>query len=167
MPSKIIEHCSAAIASKGWNISFIESATAGRMCSEFALTQNSGDILRGGISCYEFFVKEQILKIPNKLIKDFTAESAEVTATLAKNGARLFNTKITVAVTGLTTSGGSETKGKPVGTMFLSIITPIGTIEDKSFYEGNPEEIILQVIDKAATLILERLSYSKSEMKIV
>ncbi|MGQ2984997.1 CinA family protein [Flavobacterium sp.] len=155
MPSEIIKRCSAAIAAKGWNIAFVESATAGRMCSEFALTEESGKILRGGISCYEVFVKEQILNVPHKLIEDHTPESAEVTAALAKQAARLFNSKVTVAVTGLTTAGGSETSEKPVGTMFLSIVTPTGTINDRTVYKGAPEEMILQVTDRAAGLLYE------------
>ncbi|AWH86576.1 damage-inducible protein CinA [Flavobacterium album] len=157
MPSKIVNRCSAAIAAKGWNIAFTESATAGRMCSEFALTGESGKILRGGISCYEVFVKEQILKVPHKLIEDHTPESAEVTASLARQSARLFNSKVTVAVTGLTTTGGSETPEKPVGTMFLSIITPLGTIDDRTVFKGDPESIILQTIDRAAELIVKNI----------
>ena len=157
MPSEIVNQCSALIASRGWNIAFIESATAGRMCSEFALTPDSGKILRCGIVCYEVFVKEQIVNVPHKLIEQFTAESAEVTAAMAHQGAKFFNSKITVAVTGLTTSGGSETPEKPVGTMFLNIRTPLGAIVDRSVFSGGPEAIILQAIERAAFLIQGQL----------
>lgn len=157
MPSEIITQCSSFIASRGWNIAFVESATAGRMCSEFALTQESGKILRGGISCYEVFVKEQVLHVPHKLIEQFTPESAEVTAALSHQGAKLFNSRITVAVTGLTTPGGSETMEKPVGTMFLNIRTPNGVIADRSIFKGSPEAIMLQATERAATLILAQL----------
>lgn len=158
MPSRYVIECSKALAAKEWNIAFAESATAGRMCSEFSLTEQSGAVLRGGISCYEFFVKEQILNIPHKLIETYTAESAEVTEMLAKNSAQFFNSKITVAVTGLTAPGGSETEEKPVGTMFLHIITPLGTIAHREVFTGTPEEIVLQAIDKTAQLITEKIS---------
>jgi nicotinamide-nucleotide amidase len=158
MPSETVNKCSALIASRGWNIAFIESATAGRMCSEFSLTPDSGKILRGGIVCYEVFVKEQIINVPHKLIEQFTAESAEVTAALAHQGAKFFNSKITVAVTGLTTTGGSETPEKPVGTMFLTIRTPLGTIVDRSVFSGGPEAIILQATERAAFLIQSQLA---------
>ena len=157
MPSKYVIECSKALADKNWNIAFAESATAGRMCSEFALTEYSGTILRGGISCYEIFVKEQILNIPHKLIDSYTPESAEVTEALAKNCAQFFNSKITVAVTGLTTPGGSETEEKPVGTMFLHIITPLGAIAHREVFSGNPEQIVLQTIDRAAELITKKI----------
>ncbi|MDA6069959.1 nicotinamide-nucleotide amidohydrolase family protein [Flavobacterium sp. AC] len=127
MPSEIITECSKIIAEKGLNIAFAESASPGRLSAEFSLTPDSGKILRGGIVCYEVFVKEQILNVPHYLIKEFTPESIEVTKYLAQQTAQFFNSKITVAITGLTTPGGSETKEKPVGTIFLYIITPAGT----------------------------------------
>lgn len=40
MPSKIVSDCSKTLAGAGWNIAFVESATGGRMCSEFSLTAN-------------------------------------------------------------------------------------------------------------------------------
>lgn len=157
MPSKIVTDCAKAIAHAGLNIAFVESATAGRMCYEFALTPKSGDILRGGISCYEVFIKENILQVPKELIKKHTPESAEVTASLAEHSSKLFKSDITVAVTGLTAAGGSETARKPVGTMFLHILLPKGFITHAEVYTGTPEEIILATIDKAAALINEYL----------
>ncbi|MDR7208735.1 CinA family protein [Flavobacterium piscis] len=158
MPSEIVIKCSKAIAAKGWNIAFAESATAGRMSAEFSMTKNSGKILRGGIVCYEVFVKEQFLNVPQNVIEKHTPESAEVTQILAQQAAKLFNTKITVAITGLTTPGGSETDDKPVGTIFLYIITPGKKINHEEVFKGSSEEIILQAIDKTAELIIENIA---------
>ncbi len=158
MPSEIVLKCSKAIANSGYKIAFTESATAGRMCAEFALTPHSGSILRGGLSCYEVFVKENIIEVPHTLIKTYTAESAEVTQALAEKCALLFKSDITVAVTGLTTPGGSETPEKPVGTMFLYIITPLGNISDRYVFSGTPESIVLQTTDRAADFIYTLLT---------
>lgn len=43
MPLKIVSDCSKTLAGAGWTIAFVESATAGRMCSEFSLTANIAD----------------------------------------------------------------------------------------------------------------------------
>ena len=158
MTSEIIIKCSEAIASKGWNIAFAESASAGKLSAEFSLTPLSGKILRGGIVCHEVFVKEQILLVPHELIEQFTPESAEVTQVIAERTAVVFNSDITVALTGLTTPGGSETEEKPVGTIFLHIITPLGVIKHREVFTGSPEEIVQQSADKAAALILEKIS---------
>ena len=157
MPSEIVIKCSKTIAAKGWNIAFAESATAGRMSAEFSMTKKSGDILRGGIVCYEVFVKEQILNVPHSTIEKCTPESAEVTQILAQQAAKMFNSKITVAITGLTTPGGSETEEKPVGTIFFHIITPVEKIKHREVFTGSPEEIVLQAIDKTALLIIESI----------
>lgn len=158
MPSELVTKCSKVLAAKEWNIAFAESATAGRMSAEFSMTKESGKILRGGISCYEVFVKEQILNIPHALIEKYTPESPEVTRKLAEQTAKLFNAKITLAVTGLTTSGGSETPEKPVGTIFFSIITPTETINQRKVFTGTAEEIVMQAIDEAAKLIIESIA---------
>jgi len=157
MPSSKVLDCAEAIAAKKLNIAFVESATAGRMCSEFSLTPKSGEILRGGVSCYEVFVKENIIRVPHRLIEKYTPESAEVTESLAVNSARIFKSDITVAITGLTAPGGSETDEKPVGTMFIHVIAPGSSIAFRKVFAGTPEEIILQAIDAAALLISREL----------
>lgn len=158
MSSEIITRCSKAIADKGWNIAFAESASAGKLSTEFSLTPYSGKILRGGIVCYEVFVKEQILLVPQSLIEEFTPESQEVTQVLAERTAFIFNSDITVALTGLTTSGGGETPQKPVGTIFLHIITPFGSISHTEVFSGNAEQIVQQATDKTAQLIINKIN---------
>lgn len=120
MPSEIVSKCSNVIAEKKWNIAFAENATAGRISSEFSMTEKSGEIFRGGIVCYDSFVKEQIMNVPHTIIEKCTAESAEVTQILAEQASKIFNSKITIAITGLTSPGGSENKAKPVGTIFFT-----------------------------------------------
>jgi len=158
MPSEIVKKCSKAIKAKGWNIAFAESVTAGRMSAEFSMTEFSGSILRGGIVCYEVWVKEQILKVTHAAIEKHTPESAEVTQILAQQASQIFNSKITVAITGLASPGGSETEEKPVGTIFFHIIMPNEKIKHREVFSGSPEEIVMQAIDKTAELIFLNLS---------
>ncbi|MDR6764411.1 nicotinamide-nucleotide amidase [Flavobacterium sp. 2755] len=157
MPSEIIINCSKVIADHGWNIAFAESASAGRLSAEFSLTEHSGKILRGGITCYEVFVKEQILHVRRSLIETYTPESPEVTRELAERTAYIFNSDITVALTGLTTPGGSESSEKPVGTIFLYIMTPLGDVSRREVFSGSQEEIVLQAADMAAALIHDKI----------
>jgi nicotinamide-nucleotide amidase len=158
MPSQIVQSCSRAIAAKNMNIFFAESATAGRMCSEFSLCPESRNILRGGIVCHDVFIKGQILKVPHKLMATYSTESNDVTKSIAQNAHKLFNAKITVAVTGLITPGESESPNKPVGTTYLYIITPGGEIAHREVFPGTPEEIILRTTDRVAGLIIELLN---------
>jgi len=79
-----INICSRLMAERGLTIAFAESATAGWLCSEFALTEDSGKVLKGGIDCYDADLKVSLLKVPQELIDRYTPESMEVTAEMAR-----------------------------------------------------------------------------------
>src|ERR1700761_6442463 len=113
MEQKIAD-CAKLLAERKLSIAFVESATAGWLCSEFALTEQSGQVLQGGITCYNADLKESLLGVPHVLIQQCTPESQEVTDEMAWRLGKLIPADITVAVTGLTTPGGSETAEKPV-----------------------------------------------------
>lgn len=149
--------CSELMAEKGLTIAFAESATAGWLCSEFALTEQSGQILIGGITCYDASLKVSLLKIPQSLIDTFTPESMEVTREMAYRLARLIKADIYVTVTGLTTPGGSETKEKPVGTMFVFALLKDREASFRKIFQGSCEDIIHQTITATAELLIGEL----------
>lgn len=147
------------MAEKGLTIAFAESATAGWLCSEFALTDESGKVLKGGITCYDADLKVSLLKVPQELINQFTPESMEVTREMAYRLADLIPSDIQVTVTGLTTPGGSETVEKPVGTMFVcALIKGKETSFRKVFY-GASETIIHQTVSATADLLTNALQH--------
>lgn len=158
MPSEIVIKCSNAIAAKGWNIAFAESATAGRMASEFSLTEKSGVVLRGGIVCNGTFVKEQLLNVPRSIIDKCTAESAEVSRILAQQTLKIFNSKIAVGITGLTIPSSCASDDIPIGTIFFHIITPTAKISRSEVFKGTSEEIVVQAVDKTARLVFDTIS---------
>lgn len=153
---KIIE-CSELLAKKGLTIAFAESATAGWLCSEFALTPRSGQILKGAIVCYDASLKEKLLGVPHQLIEQFTPESEEVTQEMARRLADVIPSDIQIAVTGLTTPGGSETAEKPVGTMFVYGYVNGSAINFRKVFAGSCEEVIHQTITATAEMLMNAL----------
>jgi len=158
MPSQLVVSCSEMLAEQKLTIAFVESATAGRLSSEFSLVPESGKILMGGLVCYDACLKEDILDVPKAIIEKYTPESAEVTKELAVRLRNLMDADVCVAVTGLTTAGGSETEQKPVGTMFVHICFRDRQLASREVFEGSPEDIILQTVDLTAKLLIEELS---------
>src|SRR4051812_21342141 len=154
MAEELILKASKLIADHKLTIAFAESATAGWLCSEFALAPESGKTLMGGIVCYDANIKKYLLKIPEDFIKKYTPESAEVTEELAKRLKDFIHSDIQVAVTGLTTSGGSETAEKPVGTMFVHIIIKDRAIPVRQVFSGSPEDIIHQTVRCVALTLI-------------
>jgi nicotinamide-nucleotide amidase len=161
MPSKVVEDCAKLLAAQELNIAFAESATVGRMAAEFGLTDEAGKILKGGIVCYDAGVKEDLLKVDDKLVEDFTPESAEVTEAAAKGLRALMPAKIHVAITGLTCPGGSESPEKPVGTMFIHCISDNFEFSDRSTFTGGKEVIIMKCIENFADLLSQKISPAK------
>jgi nicotinamide-nucleotide amidase len=154
MPSNLVLESSKILSLNKLTISFAESASAGSLCAAYALTPESGKILKGGIVCYDAILKEQIFKIPASLIKKYTPESAEVTEQLSIRLKKLINSDFHIAMTGLTTDRGSETKEKPVGTTFIHILFRDKSVGVREVYKGSPEEIIGQTIDRVAKMII-------------
>ena len=158
MASEKILACSKLLAGHGLSVAFAESATAGWLCSEFALAPESGKVLMGGIVCYDASLKESILGVSAQLIKQFTPESQEVTEQLAHRLPLLIAADICVGVTGLTTAGGSETAEKPVGTMFISALIKGEIVNLRKVFKGSCEEIIHQTVDAVAELLMEQVA---------
>ena len=150
MPSDHVRKAAEQLAARKWTVAFAESASAGRAAAEFALTEQSGAILIGGIICYDATIKEKVLAISADMIKKYTPESREVTDALAYALGGIIEADIHVAITGLTTPGGSESTEKPVGTMFVTIAHNKGAIALQQIFKGSSEDIILQMIDLVA-----------------
>jgi nicotinamide-nucleotide amidase len=158
MAEELILKASKILAEKKLTIAFAESATAGWLCSEFALAPESGKTLMGGIVCYDADIKKYLLKIPEDFIEKYTPESAEVTEELAKRLQTFIHADIQVAVTGLTTPGGSETIEKPVGTMFIHIIVKGRSLPVRKVCKGSAEDIIHETVRCVAQKLIDELS---------
>jgi nicotinamide-nucleotide amidase len=152
-----LQECGKELIQQHLTIAFAESATAGRLSAEFSLVPDSGEFLTGGLVCYDACIKQDILGVPEELIKKYTPESAEVTAELARRLPKLIKSDIQVAVTGLTTEGGSESPEKPVGTMFMHIIIKGKEINLRKEFKGEPEKIVLQTVEEVAGAILKEI----------
>lgn len=154
-----IERCGRLLAIKHLTLAFAESATAGRAAMEFSLCERAGEFLKGGLVCYDAYLKEQVLQVPKPLIDEFTPESPEVTYAIAKGLGELIDADISIGITGLTRTGGSETEEKPVGTMFFCAILG-GEIlfEDRQYFKGDQNEISSKAVAHLSELLFNALS---------
>ena len=153
-----LSRCAKILIERKLTIAFAESATAGRMASEFALLPNAGKFLIGGIVCYDVNVKVEHLNVSRQMIAKFTPESAEVTRAMAKGLIDFVEANLHVAITGLPASGGSETNEKPVGTMIIcTFLNEKLLFEEQIVFKGEPEKIIEQTIKHTAKLLIKYL----------
>jgi len=157
MPSTILIECSELLKDKNLKLAFAESATAGRLCYEFSLTKHAGKFLKGSLVSYDADVKQDCLHVQRSLIDTYTPESAEVSEAMTYGLKDLVPADIYLSVTGLISSGGSETAEKPVGTMFINMRFDGTMFTDRIVFCGSPEEIVLQTVDRVAFLIIQTI----------
>lgn len=143
-----LKRCGKLLIQHKLTIAFAESATAGRISAEFAMVFDAGKFLKGGIVCYDADLKCTLLEVPREQLMAFTPESEIVTYSITKGLQKLIPADIHIGCTGLTASGGSETKEKPVGTMFLfGIKTNQLLFNERIVFQGSPDEIVNQTVE--------------------
>ncbi|RYG21353.1 MAG: CinA family protein [Chitinophagaceae bacterium] len=153
-----LHQCATLLIDQKLTIAFAESATAGRLAAEFSLVKDAGKFLKGGLICYDAYLKEDLLAVPHELIEKYTPESAEVTKAITRGLQKLIEADLHIGVTGLPAAGGSETAEKPVGTMFICGMHNGTEIFNKRItFDGNPEEIIVKTVSHTATMLISYL----------
>lgn len=160
-----VTKCVKALLAKRWTVAFAESASAGLMSYQFSAVPESGRILLGGVVCYHECLKEGLLGIPAELIGKHTAESPEVTQAMAEGLKKITNADVCVALTGLTTPGGSETAQKPVGTVFIHIIFPRESVRRRFVFDGKPREILDRALSETCGIIVNKCNHGSDAPK--
>lgn len=123
---------------KKLTIAFAESVTCGLATHKIGNTSNTSNVLMGSIICYHKKVKIDVLGVNRQLLKKYTAESQQVTDALATQLHKIIKADICAAITGLASSGGSESKNKPVGTVFYAVTIKGKLYRDKKIFKGSP-----------------------------
>ena len=139
------DSCAELLADRQLTVVFIESATAGYLSHRFSMNPYSGEVLIGGLICYDVAIKKNVLKISSQLIDECTPESLEVTQELVNKSKAMFDADLHVACTGLLKAGGSETEEKPVGTFFYCIGYKDELYDFRSVCQGAPEQKLRSV----------------------
>src|SRR3990170_4184503 len=109
-----------ALVKRGWQMASAESCTGGLVGHVITQVPRSSDHFLGGIVSYSNAVKEELLDVPDDLLKRVGAVSAEVAEAMTAGAlARFPAADLAVAITGIAgPDGGSE--AKPVGLTYVA-----------------------------------------------
>ena len=124
--------------SKGLTLALAESMTCGLAANKLSLTPGTSDVLIGSIVCYSPQLKMSLLKISKAKVETYTCESKQITQAMAVNLSKIVKADVYAAITGLASPGGSETKKKPVGTVFFCIKKGSKHYNYKRRFYGSP-----------------------------
>jgi nicotinamide-nucleotide amidase len=130
-----------SLKEKNLTLAIAESMTCGMATHKLSGMKGISDVLKGSVVCYTPEVKTGLMGIKESIIKKYTCESIEVTEALVKKLPGLIPADIHAAITGLASPGGSESKEKPVGTVFFCVRYKNKISRRKKIFRGSPAEI--------------------------
>ena len=122
-------------------ISFVESCTGGLLASSITSISGSSKVFTFGLVTYSNESKINTLKVPKNIIRKKGAVSYEVCLSMVKNLSKISKTNISVSITGIAGPKGG-TKKKPVGLVYLGIITKKNTNIHKLHFKKKNRKFI-------------------------
>ena len=141
----------ALLRGTGKTVSAAESCTGGMISSLITSVPGASEYYLGSVTSYAVAVKESVLGVDPETVSSHGVVSSEVAASMAEGVRKLTGSTYSVATTGLAGPGGDETN--PVGTVWIGVSGPRGTITSKRVY-GNDRK---RNIERFASAALDEL----------
>ena len=110
---------------RGLRLATAESCTGGMVAVRLTDVPGSSDVVVGGVVAYADDVKTAELGVPEALLREHGAVSAEVAAAMARGVRARLGADVGIAVTGVAGPGGG-TDDKPVGLVHYHVSSPDG-----------------------------------------
>ncbi len=149
-------------AARGLRLATAESCTGGMVAARLTDVPGSSESFVGGIVAYANEVKRAELDVPEELLVEPGAVSAEVAAAMAEGARSRLGADVAVAVTGIAGPGGG-TPEKPVGRVHLHAASPDGSLARMLDLPGEREQVRLRATVSALHLLRAVLSGSRDE----
>jgi len=124
-------------------ISFAESCTGGRVASEFTSVSGVSEVFYGSVVSYANSIKEAWLGVQKKTLMEYGAVSSQCVEEMLKGASIMTETLKSdhaIAISGIAGPSGG-TKEKPVGTVYIGLLTPHKEEVFQCFFSGDREAI--------------------------
>jgi len=145
------------LVQQGKTLATAESCTGGLLGGRLTRTSGSSRYYRGGVVAYADEVKRERLGVPETIIAQNGAVSAETAEAMASGVREAIGADLGVAITGLAGPTGG-TDDKPVGTTFIALATPAGLTSEKYILgrhrEANRERAVTIALDMVRKALL-------------
>jgi nicotinamide-nucleotide amidase len=139
---------------RGWTVSVAESCTGGLLGHRLTNIAGSSRYLERGVVVYSNRAKEELLGVPEPLLRAHGAVSAPVAEAMAAGICRVSGSPCGLAVTGIAGPDGGSAE-KPLGTVYVAVATPAG-VEARRFHFGGDRAAVKWQSSQAALDMLRR-----------
>ena len=141
---------------RGWTVSVAESCTGGLLGHRLTNIAGSSRYVERGVIVYSNRAKEDLLGVPEPLLRAHGAVSAPVAQAMAAGVCRISGSPCGLAVTGIAGPDGGSAE-KPVGTVYIGCATPAGVETRRCFFAGDRVAIKWQSSQAALDMLRRRL----------
>jgi nicotinamide-nucleotide amidase len=117
-----------------------ESCTGGLIAHRLTNIAGSSDYFERGVVVYSNRAKIELLKVPEDLLDAVGAVSSPVAEKMAEGVRQISRSTLGLGVTGIAGPGGGSAE-KPVGTVFIALSSPRGTVSKKYQFWGDRAQI--------------------------
>jgi nicotinamide-nucleotide amidase len=149
---------------RGLTLATAESCTGGMVAARLTDVPGSSESFVGGVVAYSDEVKQAELGVPEELLVEHGAVSAEVAAAMAEGARERLGADVAVAVTGVAGPGGG-TPEKPVGLVYVHAAGPDGSLSRDLDLPGERGQIRLRATVTALHLLRALLTGSRDEVE--
>ncbi len=133
-----------------------ESCTGGLIAARITEVAGSSAYFDRGFVTYSNDAKMRQLDVPETLINQFGAVSAEVAKAMAQGALKNSAAQITVSVTGIAGPTGG-TPQKPVGLVYIGVATHAGVTVYENHFNGDRASIRQQAVIRAIEYAINQI----------
>jgi nicotinamide-nucleotide amidase len=141
---------------RAWTVSLAESCTGGLLGHRLTNIAGSSRYVERGVIVYSNRAKEELLGVPETLLRAHGAVSAPVALAMAAGVCRISGSPCGLAVTGIAGPDGGSAE-KPVGTVYIGCATPAGVETRRCHFAGDRVAIKWQSSQTALDMLRRRL----------
>jgi nicotinamide-nucleotide amidase len=135
-----------------------ESCTGGLLASHFTDVVGASKVFNGGVVCYRNAIKQNLLGVPQEILQQHGAVSAECAIAMATGVAELMEADYALSITGY---AGPEGGTEPAGTVYLGYYSPVGVWSRRVALPGNRSDVKERAVAYALDFIRRKLDKYK------
>lgn len=148
------------LTERGLTLATAESCTGGNVAARVVSVAGASACFRGSVVAYANDVKERVLGVSGEDLERHGAVSEPVVRQMAEGAQRLLGADYGVATSGVAGPTGG-TPEKPVGTVWIAVASPEGTVAERFVFSFTRERNIDKATMKALGMLLERVKASR------
>ncbi len=144
---------------RGETLAVAESCTGGLLGATLTAIPGASEVFVGGVIAYNNLIKEKMLSVSSKVLKEKGAVSNEVAKAMAQGSRKHLGADWAIAISGVAGPNGGTTE-KPVGTVYLAIAGPkncSGNLEEFGAHLGRngiQQMSVVRSLDRLRMILL-------------